>query len=190
MDEVRVRDKEGTRKRILDAARRLFAELGYEHVTMRLIAAEAGANIALINRYFGAKRELFAEVLAQQGRFPGVLDVRDEADLPRALAEYVADRLASDTGSPVVATLSRSSSSPEIHELIRDRVDSAILGPLQDRITGPDARLRAGLATALIMGTGTLRQLFGADAVRDYDREAVVDRLTAVFTACLTAPTR
>ncbi|MFD0665029.1 TetR/AcrR family transcriptional regulator [Thermocatellispora tengchongensis] len=119
-----------------------------------------------------------------------MLDVRDEADLPRALAEYVADRLASDTGSPVVATLSRSSSSPEIHELIRDRVDSAILGPLQDRITGPDARLRAGLATALIMGTGTLRQLFGADAVRDYDREAVVDRLTAVFTACLTAPTR
>nr|BFE81296.1 hypothetical protein GCM10020093_038970 [Planobispora longispora] len=74
MEGVRRRDREGTRQRILDAARGLFAELGYDHVTMRLIAAEAGANIALINRYFGSKRELFAEVLAMQGRFPGVLD--------------------------------------------------------------------------------------------------------------------
>ncbi|MCG5214113.1 TetR/AcrR family transcriptional regulator [Streptosporangium soli] len=183
------RDREDTRRRILDAARRLFAELGYEQVTMRLIAAEADANIALINRYFGAKRELFAEVLAQQGRFPGVLDV-DEEGLPRRLAEYVADRLTSGTGSPVVATISRSAASPEIHELIRDRVLSAILEPLEARLTGPDTRLRAGIATALIMGTGTLRQLFGTDVVRAQDRDALVARLTAVFEACLTVVDR
>ncbi|GLW11858.1 hypothetical protein Misp01_69860 [Microtetraspora sp. NBRC 13810] len=184
MGEVRPRDRESTRRRILEAARRLFAELGYEQVTMRLIAAEADANIALINRYFGAKRELFAEVLAQQGRFPGVIDV-EEAGLPRALAEYVADRLSSDSGSPVVATLSRSSASPEIHGLIRDRIMSAILGPLESRLSGPDAQVRAGIATALILGTGTLRDLVGPDVMHPADREIVVERLTAVFTACL-----
>ncbi|GAA3088473.1 TetR/AcrR family transcriptional regulator [Streptosporangium carneum] len=183
MDEVRHRDREGTRRRILDAACRLFAELGYEQVTMRLISAEADANIALINRYFGTKRELFAEVLAAQGRFPGVLEVPEE-ELPRRLAEYVADKLRSNQGGPVLTALTRSPGCPEIHEIIKDRVRSAILEPMAARLPGPDALLRATAATALITGAGTLRQLYGSGALDSPDREAVVERLTRVFEAC------
>src|ERR687895_1614836 len=58
------RDRAATRQRLLDAARRLFAEHGYDHVTVRMIAAAADANVALINRYFGSKSGLFGEVLA------------------------------------------------------------------------------------------------------------------------------
>ncbi|MEV8633589.1 TetR family transcriptional regulator [Streptosporangium sp. NPDC051023] len=184
MDEIRHRDREGTRCRILDAARRLFAELGYDQVTMRLISAEAGANIALINRYFGTKRELFAEVLAMQGRFPGVLEVSDE-ELPRRLAEYVADRLGSDEGGPVLAALSRSSASPELSEIIKARVSSAILEPLAARLSGPDATFRATVATSLITGTGTLRQLYGPGALDSPGRDVLVRRLTRIFEACL-----
>ncbi|GAA3440566.1 TetR/AcrR family transcriptional regulator [Planomonospora venezuelensis] len=184
MEEVRRRDREGTRQRILDAARQLFAELGYEHVTMRLIAAEADANIALINRYFGSKRELFAEVLAMQGRFPGVLEGPRE-ELPRRLAEYVADRLGSDLGSPVMTALSRSSASPEIHDIIKDRVNSAIMEPLVVLLPGEDARLRAVIATALIAGASTLHRLYGPEALGSPAREAVVARLTRVFEVCL-----
>ncbi|MGC5010218.1 TetR family transcriptional regulator [Streptosporangium sp. DT93] len=187
MDETRQRDREGTRRRILEAARRLFADLGYDQVTMRLISAEAGANIALINRYFGSKRELFAEVLAMQGRFPGILDGPQE-ELPRRLAEYVAERLFSDQGSPVVAALIRSSGCPEIHEIIRDRVGSAILQPLAALLPGPDAVFRATIATALITGTGTMRQLYGPDVVGTPDRQAVIARLAVVFEACLAVP--
>ncbi|MBG0830936.1 TetR family transcriptional regulator [Planomonospora sp. ID67723] len=184
MEEVRRRDREGTRQRILDAARRLFADLGYDHVTMRLIAAEADANIALINRYFGSKRELFAEVIAMQGRFPGVLEGPGEG-LPRRLAEYVADRLRSDRSSPVMAALSRSSASPEIHGIIKDRVNSAIMEPLAARLSGEDARMRASIATALITGAGTLRQLYGPEALDGPAYEAVVARLTRIFEVCL-----
>jgi AcrR family transcriptional regulator len=184
VDEIRQRDREGTRRRILDAARRLFSDLGYDQVTMRMIAAEADANIALINRYFGSKRDLFAEVLAMQGRFPGVLEGPEE-ELPRRLAEYVAERLRSDQGSVVLAALIRSSSAPEIHEIIRDRVSSAILGPLSARLSGPDAAFRAMVATALVTGTGTMRQLYGPDAVDAVDHEAMVARFTVVFEACL-----
>lgn len=184
MDETRQRDREGTCRRILDAARRLFADLGYDQVTMRMIAAEADANIALINRYFGSKRELFAKVLAMQGRFPGVIDGTEE-ELPRRLAEYVAERLRSDQGSPVLAALIRSSTAPEIHEIIRDRVSSAILEPLAARLSGPDAAFRATVATALITGTGTMRQLYGPESGDVPDHEAVIDRLTTVFEACL-----
>ncbi|WP_049562870.1 TetR/AcrR family transcriptional regulator [Nonomuraea sp. SBT364] len=175
------RSREGTRRRILDAARLLFAEHGYDEVTMRMLAAEANANVALINRYFGSKRELFAEVLAQQGRFPGVLDEGD--DLAVRLAEYVADRLGSESDSPVLATLSRSGSSAEIRSLTQDRVRTAILEPLTARLPGDDAELRATIATAIVMGSGQFRQLFGPNTTTP--RAEVVQRLTAVFRACL-----
>ncbi|MDR8409759.1 sulfite exporter TauE/SafE family protein, partial [Nonomuraea sp. 3-1Str] len=48
----------------------------------------------------GAAVVVFAEVLAQQGRFPGVLD--EGEDLAVRLAEYVADRLAAEGDSPVL----------------------------------------------------------------------------------------
>ncbi|MFI7535648.1 TetR family transcriptional regulator [Streptosporangium sp. NPDC049376] len=184
MDEIRRRDREGTRCRILDTARRLFAELGYDQVTMRLISAEAGVNIALINRYFGTKRALFAEVLAVRGRFPGVLDVPRE-QLPRRLAEYVADLLGSREEGPVLATLSRSTVCPEIHKIVRDRVRSAILEPLAACLPAREALIGATAATALVAGAGTLRQLFGPGAFDEAGREAVVARFTKVFEACL-----
>ncbi len=179
---MRPRSREGTRRRILDAARRLFAENGYDQVTMRMLAAEAHANVALINRYFGSKRKLFAEVLAEQGRFPGVLD-DGGGDLAVRLAEYVADRLGSDSDNPVLATLTRSASSAEIGTLAADRVRTALLEPLTARLDGGQAELRAAIATALIMGIGQFRQLMGP--VTPVRRDELVTRLTAVFRACL-----
>ncbi|MFG1942984.1 TetR family transcriptional regulator [Nonomuraea sp. NPDC048826] len=176
------RSREGTRRRILDAAVDLFARHGYDQVTMRMLAAEAQANVALINRYFGSKRELFAEVLAQQGRFPGVLD-DGGGDLAARLAEYVADRLGSDVASPVLATLTRSASSAEIGAIAADRIRIAILEPLTARLDGEQAELRASIATALIMGIGQFRQLMGP--VTPVRRAELVTRLTAVFRACL-----
>ncbi len=149
---------------------------------MRMLGAAANANIALINRYFGSKRELFAEVLAQQGRFPAVLDESD--DLATSLAEYVADRLASEKDSPVLATLARSSANPEVRELARERVRTAILEPLTARLEGEDAELRASIATVVLLGSGRFRQLLGP--VTPAARQEVVERLAAVFRACLT----
>jgi TetR/AcrR family transcriptional regulator, regulator of cefoperazone and chloramphenicol sensitivity len=52
-----------TRARLLDAARRLFAERGFADVTVREICREAGANLALVNYYFGDKLGLYLEVV-------------------------------------------------------------------------------------------------------------------------------
>ena len=51
-----------SRERLLDAARRLFAERGYNGVSVRDIATEAGVNSASIGYYFGGKEKLLAEV--------------------------------------------------------------------------------------------------------------------------------
>src|SRR5919199_6351467 len=52
-----------TRERVLDAAERLFAEHGYQATTLRMVTAEAGANIAAVNYYFGSKQALLAAVV-------------------------------------------------------------------------------------------------------------------------------
>ena len=47
-----------TRDEILAAARRLFAQHGFQGTTMRGIAAEAGVNAALVHHYYGSKEQL------------------------------------------------------------------------------------------------------------------------------------
>lgn len=59
----RRRDSARTRRRLLDAARHLFAQNGYSGTPVRDIADSAGVNVALINRYFESKEGLFAACL-------------------------------------------------------------------------------------------------------------------------------
>jgi AcrR family transcriptional regulator len=54
------------RDEILDAAERLFANLGYAGTTMREVSQEAKVTQALINYYFGSKFGLFEEVFLRR----------------------------------------------------------------------------------------------------------------------------
>lgn len=51
------------KRRILIAAKKLFARQGFDGTTVRQICEEAGANIALVSYYFGGKDKMFEEVL-------------------------------------------------------------------------------------------------------------------------------
>lgn len=51
---------------ILEAAEKLFCELGYEATSTRQIAKEAGANMAMINYYFGSKEGVFMEIMSKR----------------------------------------------------------------------------------------------------------------------------
>ena len=55
-------EEEGTRDRILRTAERLFAERGFNGVSVRELAAAAGVNLALIGYHFGSKEGLLSEV--------------------------------------------------------------------------------------------------------------------------------
>lgn len=51
---------------ILEAAEKLFTELGYEGTSTRQIAKESGANMSMINYYFGSKEGVFMEIMSQR----------------------------------------------------------------------------------------------------------------------------
>jgi AcrR family transcriptional regulator len=68
--EPRKRNAGRTRARILDAAQRAFAEIGYAQTGIREIAARAGVSSSLLNRYFGSKAGLFEAALLDALREP------------------------------------------------------------------------------------------------------------------------
>src|SRR5918994_6044078 len=86
------------REAILDAARRHFAEQGYEGAAMRAIARDAGVDPALVSYYFGSKSGLFVESLRlpvnPAAAIDGVL-----AEGPRDLGEALCPRLPPGCGN-------------------------------------------------------------------------------------------
>ncbi len=59
---------EATRERLLEAAEALFADNGYNAVSMRDIARHAKVNLAAAGYHFGSKENLFTESLMRQMR--------------------------------------------------------------------------------------------------------------------------
>jgi TetR/AcrR family transcriptional regulator len=59
----RRRDAGATREALLAAGTVLFAEHGYDGVSVRAIARRAGVNTAMISYHFGGKRQLYLAIL-------------------------------------------------------------------------------------------------------------------------------
>lgn len=51
---------------ILNAAEKLFAEHGFEGTSTRQIAKESGANMSMINYYFGSKEGVFTKIMSNR----------------------------------------------------------------------------------------------------------------------------
>lgn len=54
------------KEKILDAAEKLFGDLGFEAVSTRLLAKEAGVNMAMLAYYFGSKEKLFRSMIQRR----------------------------------------------------------------------------------------------------------------------------
>lgn len=100
MAERKVRsDGVQTREAILRAAEEEFAEKGFALASVRSICERANANVALANRYFGSKEDLYRTVAKRLfGDLGAPLTAlpekaRDEASRRAALREWIDDML-------------------------------------------------------------------------------------------------
>jgi AcrR family transcriptional regulator len=66
--EIGVSADSDTREQIFLAAEKLFAERGYDGVSVRDIVAAANVNLAAINYHFGSKGELLLEIFRRRAR--------------------------------------------------------------------------------------------------------------------------
>lgn len=163
-----------TRRAILEAARTAFAESGYELATIRVIAAAAGVDPALVHYHFGTKQELF--VTAHQFPIsPALVQAAlngTEGTLGERLARtYLTAAL---SGGPFEAFIRAAMSNPAARALLREFVETALLDAFEDRLEGPDARLRIALAGSHLVGIFMMRRIIGIDAIAEADLETIV----------------
>ena len=59
-------DKTDKKDHILDVAEKVFAELGYDGASTRLISGEANVNMAMLNYYFGSKEGVFMAIFERR----------------------------------------------------------------------------------------------------------------------------
>ncbi|ASS74465.1 hypothetical protein CIG75_05310 [Tumebacillus algifaecis] len=82
---------ETVKTKILDAAKRLFAEKGFEATSVRQICEEAGANVALVSYHFGGKEKLLFAVLESAFPGPEIFGKVDAIEDPvERLSQYIA----------------------------------------------------------------------------------------------------
>jgi AcrR family transcriptional regulator len=182
----RRRDAAATRSAILEAASRRFACQGYQHAGVREIAADAGVNAAMVNRYFGSKEGLFAEVVEL------AFDIRSLVDGDRAtLAERLAHRVVygrDDTADaqriPLLLML-RSATEPHAADLIRASLERNLLRPLAEHLQGPDAGARAAIAIGQCTGFAMLHQMLRPQALAEAQQEKLVALLTESLAASI-----
>ena len=145
-----------TRSAIADAARRLFAELGFEGASVRAIAGAAGVDPALVIRHFGSKEALFLHCVDTAAGIGTVLDGPLET-LGRRLASYFLER---DDGFAQrhVALVQAAHRSQVRDELVRLTAEGFI-APLAPRLAGDHRELRVALLVAQVSGLLTMRFL-------------------------------
>ena len=88
---------DATRERLLDAAEKLFAQKGYDAVSVREITSAAGSNLAAVNYHFGSKENLYLEVFQQRWRTRAqrmLQPMMELAQQPKVSADQVVRTLA------------------------------------------------------------------------------------------------
>ncbi|WP_416520357.1 TetR family transcriptional regulator [Streptomyces achromogenes] len=180
------RKGERTRRRIMEAARRKFAEVGYERATIRAIAAEAHVDKASVIQYFGTKQELFREAVS----WHVPIEELTTPDPARTVDNYLRAMLSSwaaDPDSPMAVLLRTSMTSEEAAELLRRHVTKETVERVAANVDAPDARLRAALSGAMMFGIATQRYLLRMPDLAEADLDDVL-RLAAPLFRTLIAP--
>ena len=181
----RCRNAAATRQAILEAAKTCFMHDGYEQVGVRDIAARAGVDPALVNRYFGSKEGLFAEAVASKFDLSELLD-GDRATLgERSGALRLAEEVGRCQGYDPLVALLRSSSSDVCSGMLRNAILEGFVRPLAARLEGPDAMSRAELVGSTLLGLLVHRTVIGGAEASDNERilASVAPALQASSTA-------
>jgi AcrR family transcriptional regulator len=165
----RCRNAKATRQAILEAAKICFMHDGYEQVGVREIAARAGVDPSLVNRYFGSKEGLFSEAVASKFDLRQLLD-GDRATLGERLARYVLQKKSEGADYDPLVALLRSSSSDVCSGMLRNAILEGFVRPLAARLDGPDALSRAELVGSTLLGLLVHRTVIGGAEAADNER--------------------
>jgi AcrR family transcriptional regulator len=180
------RTAESSRPAILLAARRAFALHPYADVTIRSIAADAGVSAALVIKHFGTKEQL----LRASADFTKAVELLLDAPLDR-LGEHMVRTLISlreRNGADPLLRVVFSTSAQDERAVVREYFTTQVTEAMADRLTGPDARLRAELVIAHLLGLGATLNIHYRATGRTPDTERIVALYAPGIQQLITGP--
>ncbi len=186
-------DAPAARDRILDAAREVFSERGYDKTSVRGIAKAAGVDPALVHHYFGTKEQVFEAAIsvafapatdAPTAVEEGPLDGAGER-LTRYVLGVWEDPV---TRTPLLAVVRSAVNNEAAAAVFRRLIARQMLRRIVARLDAPDAELRAELAAAQLVGTVLLRHVIKVEPLASADPEQIIARVAPVVQEHLTHP--
>ncbi|HVV08727.1 TetR family transcriptional regulator [Amycolatopsis sp.] len=177
-----------TREEIVAAARKLFAEQGYDGATIRGIAAEARVNAALLHHFFGTKQQLFVAAMN--------LPVNPLDELPRLLSgppERTGERIVRmflglwaepRSREPFLAIVRSVSGNEQAATMMRQFLTRVVLSRVAEARGVPP--LRAAAVASQLIGLVMLRYVVRVPALADADDEELVALVAPVIQSYLT----
>ncbi|WP_026932404.1 TetR family transcriptional regulator [Glycomyces tenuis] len=186
--------KPDTRTEILAAARAMFADEGYESVSMRRIAAQAGVDPSLIHHYFGSKDDLFlAAVELPLDPAPEVAAVLKEGGVEgaggRLMRAFVAiwDGPHSDKLLAVVRTsLSKPAMSFVLKQMFEHRIVKTVEDVLGAEVDHVD--VRANFVATQIFGLVVARYILKLEPLASLGVEELAETIGPTIDRYLTMP--
>jgi AcrR family transcriptional regulator len=179
------RDAEATKAAILKAARYLLARHAHADITLKSVAERAGVSPPLILKYFGNKDALFARVMSFESDAAALLAAPLE-ELGTHMVRHVLVSQ-SEQGADPLLRIVFAPLHGEQGDILRANFRTQVTERLTDRLTGPDAGLRAELAVATLLGLGVMYGIARGSEVRTTTVDALVDRYAPAVQAHLTS---
>jgi AcrR family transcriptional regulator len=181
-----------TRARVLDVARRRFLAEGYDAVTMRSIAAEAGVDVALVSYFFGSKKGLFGAALALPANPPELLLGALQGD-PATLPERVLRALLHawedpQQAAPLRVMVTAAVRDPEVARLLKEVFEREMIARIAEHIGGADAHHRAGAFFSQLAGLVFARYVLQVDPLATMTVDELTRHLTPGLRAAMHSP--
>ncbi|MEE4172912.1 MAG: TetR/AcrR family transcriptional regulator [Xanthomonadales bacterium] len=181
---------------ILEAATRLFTELGYDGTSVDDIAAAAGVSKQTVYSHFGSKENLFGLAVAEKVRDSGVdsegIDADEPPDvlLPRIARQFV-DLVKSPEALRVYAICTNSTEShPRISELFYRHGPLKTVEVLADYLQAQhraghleltDPKAAAWQFFCMLKGEAHMRAQFGLAPLDANEENDYIDRCVRMF---------
>ena len=172
---------QATRNRILDAARSLFSEKGFDQCTVRAVASAAAIHPSLVMRYFGSKEGLFMAAMKFDLHLPD-LSLTSPIDRGETLARHFLERWeGADAGDELPALLRVAVTHPDGREQLL-RVFQEQLGPAMMKVVSPKhAAVSVPLIATQAIGLAFSRYVLRIPAVVAVPREQIISFVGRVF---------